>query len=63
MLDEIGFDFNPKGKANEENWNLQFKRLQDYNGKQGHCELFWDADRFTFIKNTTTLRLPLSRQP
>jgi hypothetical protein len=28
-LDEIGFDSNPQKKANEENWNLQFKRLRD----------------------------------
>jgi hypothetical protein len=54
MLDEIGFDFNPKDKTIEENCNLQFKRLQDYYGKHGHCELFWAVDRFTFILNTPT---------
>jgi hypothetical protein len=50
-LDEIGFDFNHKGKdkTNEENWNLQFKKLQDYYGKHGHCELVWAVNRFIFI--------------
>ena len=39
MLDEIGFDFNPKDKTNEEKWNSYLKKLQDYFGKHGHCEL------------------------
>jgi hypothetical protein len=38
-LDEIGFDFNPKGNA-KENWNLQFKKLRDYYEKHGHCKFF-----------------------
>jgi hypothetical protein len=42
-LNEIGFEF----KKYEEKWNLQFKTLQDYYGKHGHCELFWAVDRFT----------------
>jgi hypothetical protein len=48
-LDKIGFEFSVKDKANEEKWNLQFKKLQDYRGKHGDCELFWAVDRFTFI--------------
>jgi hypothetical protein len=48
-LNKIGFEFSSQKKANEENWNLQFKKLQDYYGKHGHCELFWGADRCTFI--------------
>jgi hypothetical protein len=59
-LDEIGFDFNPKEKTNEENWNLQFKKLRGYYGKHGHCELFWAVDRFTFILNTPTNTPPVS---
>jgi hypothetical protein len=51
MLDEIGLEFNP---SKEENWDLQFKKLQDYFGKHGHCELVWAVDRFTFISNTPT---------
>jgi DNA-binding SARP family transcriptional activator len=43
-LDEIGFDFNPKAKANEANWNLKFKKLQNHNGKQGHCESLCAVD-------------------
>jgi hypothetical protein len=63
MLNEIGLDFNANDKANErkwmgltfeKKWNLQFKKLQDYYEKHGHCELFWDDDRFTFILNTPT---------
>jgi hypothetical protein len=64
MLYEIGFDFNPKDNANEEKWSLQFKRLRDYYGKHGHCELCWAVDRFTFIlntpTNTPTVSLPLT---
>jgi hypothetical protein len=30
-------------------WNLHFKKLQDYNGKHGHCEFFGAVDPFTFI--------------
>jgi hypothetical protein len=49
-LDEIGFQFTVlKDRTNEPKWNLQFKKLQDYNVKHGHCELFWDVDRFTVI--------------
>jgi hypothetical protein len=43
-LDEIGFDFKHKDKANEI-WNLQVKKLRDFYGKHGHCELFWAVDR------------------
>jgi phage pi2 protein 07 len=45
-LDEIGLVFNPKDKANEKNWNLQFTKLHDYFEKHGHCELFWSVDQF-----------------
>jgi hypothetical protein len=46
-LDEIGFKFSPRrDKANQEKWNLKFKKLQDYYEKHGHCELFWAVDRF-----------------
>jgi hypothetical protein len=48
-LDKIGFEFSVKDKTNEKNWNLQFKKLQDYHEKYGHCELFWVVDPFTFI--------------
>jgi hypothetical protein len=51
-LDEIGFEIAVQDKSNEENWNLQFKKLQDYYGKNGDCELFWAVDRSTFILNT-----------
>jgi hypothetical protein len=44
-LDELGFELSVQGKSNEEKWNLQFKKLQDYHGKHGHCELFWAVDR------------------
>jgi hypothetical protein len=53
-LDEIGFEFSVMDKANEEKWNMQFKKLQEYYGKHGHCELFWVVDRFIFILNTPT---------
>jgi hypothetical protein len=60
-LDEIGFEFSVKNKANEENWNLKFKKLQEYHVKHGHCELFWAANRYTFILNTPlTLYLSFS---
>jgi hypothetical protein len=61
-LEEIGFDFNPKPKRklNEEKWNLHFKKLLDYSGKHGHCELLWAVDRFTFILNTPTNTPPVS---
>jgi hypothetical protein len=38
-LEKIGFEFSGRGKVNEENWNLQFKKLQDYHRQHGHCEL------------------------
>jgi hypothetical protein len=56
-LDEIGFGFD---KADEENWNLQFKRLLDYYEKHGHCELFWTVNRFIFVLNTPTNTPPVS---
>jgi hypothetical protein len=37
-LDEIRFEFSVRDKANEEKWNLQFKKLQEYHGNHGHCE-------------------------
>jgi hypothetical protein len=46
-LEEIGFDFNPKGMTNEDIWDLQFNQLREYNEKHGHCELFWDVNRFS----------------
>jgi hypothetical protein len=57
-LDGIGFEFNRFERA----WNLQFKKLQDYYVKHGHCELFWAIDRFIFVlniaTNTQTVSLP-----
>jgi hypothetical protein len=51
MLYEIGFE----GTTNEENWNLQFKKLRDYYGKHDHCEYFGAVDHyFNFILNTPT---------
>jgi hypothetical protein len=44
-LDEIGFEFSVQDKVNEECWNLQFKKLQDYYEKHGQCELFWAVNR------------------
>jgi hypothetical protein len=55
-LDEIGFEFNRFETA----WNLQFKKLQDYYVKDGHCKLFWAVDRFTLILNTRTKSTPVS---
>jgi hypothetical protein len=48
-LDELGFEFSVKDEIYDAKWNLQFKKLQDYYGKHGHCELFWAVDHFTFI--------------
>jgi hypothetical protein len=59
-LFEIGFEFSVRDKAEKETWNLQFKKLQYYHGKHGHCELFWAVDRFTFILNTSTNTPPSS---
>jgi hypothetical protein len=59
-LDEIGFEFSGQDKANKGNWNLQFKKLQGFYGKHGHCELFWAVDIFTFILNTLTNNLSSS---
>jgi hypothetical protein len=60
-LDEIGFEFSVQDKSNEENWNLQFKKLQDYYGKHGHCESFWAVDRvLPSSLNTTNNTLPSS---
>jgi hypothetical protein len=59
MLYAIGFEFNGMGNlkimTNEEKWNLQFKKLRDYCGKHGDCELSWPVDRFTFILKIPTL--------
>jgi hypothetical protein len=59
-LDEICFDFAPKENTNEENWNLQFKRLRDYYGKHGHCELLGAVGCFTFILHIPTNTTPAS---
>jgi hypothetical protein len=59
-LDEIGFEFYVRDKADEETWNLRFKELQEYHGKHGHCELFWTVKRYTFVLNTSPLTLYLS---
>jgi hypothetical protein len=32
--------------SDEAGWNLQFKKLQDYYEKHGHCKLFCAVDRF-----------------
>jgi hypothetical protein len=53
-LDEIGFELSVQDEANEETWNLQFKKLQDYYGKHGHCELLLAVGRSTFILKTPT---------
>jgi hypothetical protein len=37
-LAEIGFEFSVQDKSNDEKWNLQFKKLQNYHGKYGHSE-------------------------
>jgi hypothetical protein len=60
-LDEIGFTFSVKFEGDEENWSLQFKKLQDYYVKHGHCELFLAVDRTSFILNTPTNTTPSSR--
>jgi hypothetical protein len=39
-LAKIGFEFSVQDKSNDEKWTLQFKKLQNYHGKYGHCELF-----------------------
>jgi hypothetical protein len=52
-LDEIGFVFD----LLQENWNVQFDSLRQFKNDNGHCELFWAVDRFTFILNTP-LTLP-----
>jgi hypothetical protein len=52
-LNEIGFEFSAKNKANEKKWNLQFKKLQDYYGKHGHCELFCGLS--TILPSTLTI--------
>jgi hypothetical protein len=62
-LNEIGFDFNPNpNRTYEKKWKLQFKKLQHYNRKYGHGELFEAVDRFTFslytITNTPLVSLP-----
>jgi hypothetical protein len=59
-LDEIGFEMSVKDKTNEAKWNLQFKKLQDYYGKHGHCELFLAVDRFILILNAPTNTTPVS---
>jgi hypothetical protein len=47
-------DSSDGNQQDEAEWNLQYKKLQDYNGKHGHCELFLAVDRFTFSLNTPT---------
>jgi hypothetical protein len=59
-LDEIAFEFSVRDKADEETWNLHFKKLQEYNGKHGHCELFWAVDRvLPSSLNTILIILPV----
>jgi hypothetical protein len=54
-LNEIGFEFVPKGTTKEDMWDFQFQKLREYYEKHGHCELFWAVDRFTsFILNSPT---------
>jgi hypothetical protein len=62
-LDEIGFEYTVRDKAKAETWNLQFNKLQDYNGKHGHCELFWAVDRLTFIVDYLSTDTLLSSLP
>jgi hypothetical protein len=58
-LDEIGLEV--QGNVNEGNWNVQFKKLQDYNEKYGHCKLFCAVDRFrSFCIPPLRLHLSLS---
>jgi hypothetical protein len=59
-LNEIDFEFNLKAMKDEENWNLQFKKLRDYDETHGHCELFWAVDCFAFTLNTPTYTPPIS---
>jgi hypothetical protein len=40
-LEEIDFDLNPRAAIDEQ----KFKKLFDYHGKHGHCELVWAVDR------------------
>jgi hypothetical protein len=47
-LDEIGFVLD----LLKENWNAQFDSLRQFKNDNGHCELLWAVDRFTFILNT-----------
>jgi hypothetical protein len=42
MLEVIGVD-----AAFEEQWNCQFKKLIDFHGIHGHCELFWAVNRLS----------------
>jgi hypothetical protein len=49
-LDEIGFVFDLR----KENWNVHFDSLRQFKNDDGHCELFWAVDRFTFMLNTPT---------
>jgi hypothetical protein len=44
----------PEQESHTGRWNLKFKKLRDYCGKHGDCELSWDVHRFTFILNTPT---------
>jgi hypothetical protein len=37
-LDELAFDFSVREKTHEENWNLKFLKLKDYNRNHGHSE-------------------------
>jgi hypothetical protein len=60
-LDVIGFEFSVKNKADEEKRTLQFKKLQDYYGKQGDCDFCVGLPTvFPSSLNTPTNSLPAS---
>jgi hypothetical protein len=44
--DEESSEENIKEHPEQESrrWNSKFKKLQDYYGKHGHCELVWAVD-------------------
>jgi hypothetical protein len=56
MLEEIGFEFT---KTQDENWNVQFKKLRDYHAEHGHCEFCWAVDRCSFLLNAPTNTPPV----
>jgi hypothetical protein len=57
IIDQDEAIFGPR----DAQWNIMFKKLQDYYGKHGHCELFWAVkNRFNFILDTPTKTSSLS---